>query len=119
MTTKWIAQAPFAFIVSQIGLYIALQAHFEEKVNEESSDMTHSEIIGSILLNTYLPVLMLFVSFSLQRNKVYLYLSKIREAIGQIEMHKIIKMVPQALFFVDDRTEEIMQQSKAMKAFFG
>lgn len=119
MTTKWIVQAPFAFILSQIGLYIALQAHFDEKDNVDSSDMTESEFIGSILLNTYLPVLMFFVSFSLHRNKVQLYLSKIREAVSQIEMHKIIKMVPQALFFVDERTEEIMQQSKAMKAFFG
>lgn len=109
MTTKWIVQAPFAFTISQIGLYIALQAHFDDNTNVDRSDMTQSELIGSILLNTYLPVLMLFVSFSLQRNKVYLYLSKIREAISQIEMHKIIKMVPQALFFVDERTEEIMQ----------
>ena len=39
--------------------------------------------------------------------------------MSEIEIHKIIKMVPQALFFIDERTEEILQQSKAMKAFFG
>ena len=80
---------------------------------------TESEVFGAIILNTLLPLLMFFISYSLYKTQVKLFLSKMSEAISHMEMKKILKMIPQALFFIDETNEEILHQSDAMLTFFG
>ena len=59
-------------------------------------------------MNTFLPILLLSVSLSLHQTKLSLYLAEIRQTISQIEMQNILKMIPQALFFIDDANEEVL-----------
>ena len=35
-------------------------------------------------------------------------MSKMSEALSQIEMKNILKMIPQALFFIDEANEEVL-----------
>lgn len=97
-------------IISQAGLYLT---------NQVGLDSDYGDIISVVLLNTFLPTLIFFTSFSLHRTRLSLYLSKMSEAISQIEMKKILKMIPQALFFFDESKEEVMHESDAMMTFFG
>ena len=118
LVTKWIIQAPLALLISQVGLYLVNrpgQAMGEEVEATESAGATLSVIV----LNSFLPLFVLFVSFSLQQMKLNLFLTKMGEAINQIEMRKILKMIPQALFFFDERREEVLDQSDALLSFFG
>ncbi len=77
------------------------------------------DIYGVFLINSVLPFLVALVSFSIYRTSVSLYLSKLSEAMSQIEMKNILKIIPQALFFVDEAHEEVLHQSDAMTSFFG
>lgn len=85
LITKWILQAPFALLVSQISLYL---------VNSIDTDMEKTKILGVLLVNSLLPVLMTFISYSLFHTKVSLYLSKMSGVMSQIEMKNILKMIP-------------------------
>lgn len=100
LTTKWIVQAPFALLVSQAGLFL---------VNQINGDLSTTDIISVLLLNTLVPVFIFSVSFVLNKTKVSQYLSTISEATSQIEMSKILQMIPQALFFYDEDREEVLQ----------
>lgn len=51
-------------------------------------------MISVVILNTFLPTLIFFTSFSLHRTRLQLYLSKMSDAISQIEMKKILTMIP-------------------------
>ena len=77
------------------------------------------EIFGAVILNTLLPILILCSAYSSHKSRTRLYLSKMTEAISQLELKNILKMIPQAIFFIDDATEEVLHESDAMKAFFG
>ena len=79
--------------MSQVGLYT---------INQIGFDGTRSDFVSVLILNTLLPLLIFFVSFSIHRTRLSLYLSKMSEAISQIEMKKILTMIPQALFFFDE-----------------
>ena len=110
LTTKWAVQAPFAFFASQVCLYLA---------NGIGSDTKTSDVMGVVVLNTFLPLLMFCLSFSLLKTKLSLYISKMSEVMGQIEMKNILKMIPQALFFIDETYEEILHQSDALVSLLG
>ena len=75
--------------------------------------------MGVVVLNTFLPLLMFCLSFSLLKTKLSLYISKMSEVMGQIEMKNILKMIPQALFFIDETYEEILHQSDALVSLLG
>ena len=110
LTTKWVVQAPLNFVISQIGLYIA---------NSIGTNASKSAVFGCLILNTFLPLVIFFISFFVFKTKVSLYISKMSEAISVLEIQKILKMIPQALFFIDESKDEVLHQSDAMKAFFG
>ena len=70
-------------------------------------------------MNTLVPVLVLCIAYSSLRQRTALYLSKMREAISQLELKNVLKMIPQAIFLIDDATEEVLHESDAMMALFG
>ena len=72
-----------------------------------------------IILNSLLPLLILCISCSVYRNRANFFLSRITEAISQLELKNILKMIPQAIFFIDEATNEVLHQSDAMETFFG
>ena len=62
--------------------------------NGIGSDTKTSDVMGVVVLNTFLPLLMFCLSFSLLKTKLSLYISKMSEVMGQIEMKNILKMIP-------------------------
>ena len=85
LTTKWYLQAPFALLVSQVGLYLT---------NQLDLDGPASDVTCTVLLNSLLPTFIFGVSKSLHLSKVSLFLAKMSEAISQIETDKILQMIP-------------------------
>lgn len=69
-------------------------------------------------MNTFLPLVVFFVSYATHRNKIDLYLARMGEAIGQMELSKILKILPQPLFLLDETSEEVLYQSDAMTSCF-
>lgn len=78
-----------------------------------------SETYSVFLLNSALPLLVLCLGYSNLRSQTDLYLSKMNEAISQLELKNLLQMIPQATFVIDDATEEILLESDAVISFFG
>lgn len=110
MTTKWVVQAPIALLISQASLYIA---------NHPSDQSDFGEILSILILNSVLPTLIFMTSYSQQSTKISLFMQKMKEAISQIEMKNIMKMVPQAILIIDDQNEEVLHFSEAFLSLFG
>lgn len=110
LVTKWVVQAPIAFILCQVGFYLANPVEKAEK---------KIEVFVIVVMNTFLPLVVFCVSYAVHRNKIDLYLARMGDAIGQMELQKILKIVPQPLFLLDETNDEVLFQSDAMKTCFG
>ena len=69
---------------------------------------TDSEVFAAVIVNTLLPILMFCVSYSLQKTKLQLYLARMGEASCRLGLERVLKIIPQALFFIDEKNEEIL-----------
>ena len=110
LNTKWFLHAPLHFALCQVGLYL---------VNRVDTLEDSKEIVAAVMLNSVTPLATALASFQVTRTQVLLFMQKMRELVAQLEMKGVIRNVPQALFFMDEESEEVLYQSEALKAYFG
>lgn len=107
--TKLLVQVPISLAISQVALYTT---------NTLGGAETLTDAFSVLSVNSLLPLLILCVAGSLVSSRTDAFLSKIAQANNIIELKSILKSVPQAIFLIEDATDEVLFQSDEVEAQF-